>query len=96
MLKIDWDGVMDFWNGVFNTEYTLHKVMLKAAYKEFPSILILADKLDVNSETLRRKLHKEGIKLKVRGKGNKKVGKQNRKKRKNLKQKEGKNETRYA
>ena len=67
MRAINWDEIMSFWNSVFNTEYTTHKQILKAAYKEFPSLNELSLKLDVNPETIRLKMKKEGVKIKAKG-----------------------------
>lgn len=64
---IDWDDLLLFWNEVFHTEYTLHKQMLNAAYKTFPSLKELSIKLDVSPEALRQKMRREGILLKKPG-----------------------------
>jgi len=67
MKAINWDEIMLFWNRVFNTEYKTHKQMLKAAYKEFPSLGELSLKLDINPETIRLKMKKEGVKIRASG-----------------------------
>lgn len=77
----DWDEILDFWNTTFGTKYTLHKKMLKAAYKKFPSLSILSLKLGTNPETLRLKLRAEGVKIRKQGECNK-YGNKNWKKRK--------------
>lgn len=81
MRPIDWDEIMVFWNKTFSVEYTMHKKMLRAAYKKFSSIKELSLKLGVSTEALRIKLRQEGIKIKKPGAGNK-FGNQNWRKRK--------------
>ena len=71
MKAINWDEIMSFWNSVFNTEYKTHKQMLRTAYKEFPSLSELSLKLDVNPETIRLKMKKEGLKMTGRSQGKK-------------------------
>ena len=84
MRATDWDEILDFWNTTFGTKYTLHKKMLKAAYKKVPSLSILSSKLGTNPETLRLKLRVEGVKIRKQGECNI-YGNQNWKKRKNIK-----------
>jgi len=81
MKPTNWIEILDFWNETFGTNYTLHRVWLKAAYREFPSLAELSEKLGTNPETLRLKLIKENVKMTGRGKG-RKIGNQNWKKRK--------------
>jgi len=71
MKAINWDEIMSFWNRVFNTKYTTHKQMLRAAYKEFSSLSELSLKLNVNPETIRLKMKKEGLKMTGRSQGKK-------------------------
>jgi len=71
MKATDWNEILEFWNNTLETDYTTHKQMLKAAYKEFSSLADLSDKLGTNPETLRLKLIKEGLKMTGRGKGRK-------------------------
>jgi predicted enzyme related to lactoylglutathione lyase len=63
LIKIDWDELQSFYNRVFGTKFVSRKAFLRSGYKKFGSIKEFALKLGISSETLRKQLKKDNIKI---------------------------------
>ena len=56
MKAIDWNEILDFYNGVFNLHFKTFQAMMRNGRKRFGSYEELALKLGVSYETLRKKM----------------------------------------
>ena len=63
MTKTDWDELKTFYNDIFGTKFVSRKAFLKSGYKRFGSIDEFALKLGISSETLRKQLKQDDIKI---------------------------------
>jgi hypothetical protein len=58
-MNTDWNEIITFWNGVYGTKFKTIGAVLRAGVKKFHTIKKLALKLDINRETLRRKMRRK-------------------------------------
>lgn len=60
MKAIDWNEILDFYNGVFNLHFKTLQAMIRNGRKRFGTLEELALKLGISYETLRKKM--KGVK----------------------------------